>query len=76
MTLEAAKKLGSLAFFGEKYGDQVKVYTIKNPKTNEVVSKEVCGGPHVKNTSEIGEIKIIKEEGVGEGVRRIKAIVS
>lgn len=70
MTLAEAKKKGALAFFGEKYGDKVSVYTIGD------YSKEVCGGPHVKNTKELGHFKILKEEAVSSGVRRIKAVVS
>lgn len=69
MTLDEAKKRGALAFFGEKYGKKVFVYFIGD------YSKEVCGGPHVKNTKELGRFKIIKEEGVGAGIRRIKAIL-
>ena len=65
MSLEAAKKKGALAFFGEKYGDQVKVYSIGN------YSQEVCGGPHVKSTGEIDRVKIIKEKTVGASRRRI-----
>jgi len=67
MSLEKAKKQGSLAFFADKYGDQIKVYSIGN------FSKEVCGGPHVGSLGEIGGVKIIKEEGVGAGRRRIYA---
>ncbi|HUV42738.1 MAG TPA: alanine--tRNA ligase-related protein [Patescibacteria group bacterium] len=65
ISLEEAKKKEALAFFGEKYGDQVKVYSIGN------YSQEVCGGPHVKSTREIGRVKIIKEKAVGAGRRRI-----
>ncbi|MDO8624579.1 MAG: alanine--tRNA ligase, partial [Candidatus Diapherotrites archaeon] len=72
---EEAKKSGAQGVFEEKYGDQVKVYTVWNPKTKEVFSKELCGGPHVSNTKEIGHFKIVKEEGVAAGVRRIKAVV-
>jgi len=68
--LEQAKKGGALAFFDGKYvPEKVSVYTIGN------VSKEVCAGPHVKNTSEIGKFKIKKEESVSAGVRRIKAVI-
>ncbi len=66
-TLDAARKNGALAFFGEKYGEKVKVYTING------FSKEVCGGPHVQNTKELGKFSIIKEESAGSGVRRIYA---
>jgi alanyl-tRNA synthetase len=69
MSLEDAKKSGAMGVFESKYGDQVKVYTIGN------FSKEICGGPHAKNTSELGHFKIIKEESSSAGVRRIKAIL-
>ena len=69
MSYEEAKKEGAHGTFENKYGAQVKVYTIGD------VSKEICGGPHVQNTSEIGEFKIIKEESSSAGVRRIKAII-
>ncbi len=60
---------GSLAFFGHKYGDKISVYDIKG------FSKEICMGPHAENTSQLGKFKILKEEGVAAGVRRIKAIL-
>ena len=69
MTPAEAKKQGALSFFEEKYGKKVFVYSIGN------YSKEVCAGPHVKNTKELGKFKIIKEEGIGAGVRRIKAVL-
>ena len=70
MSLEEAKKKGALAFFDAKYApEKVSVYTIKG------VSKEVCAGPHVKNTKEIGKFRIKKEESVSAGVRRIKAVL-
>ncbi|MDD4871093.1 MAG: alanine--tRNA ligase [Kiritimatiellae bacterium] len=69
MTLEEAQKAGSMALFAGKYGEQVKVYTIGD------YSKEVCGGPHVKNTSELGRFKIKKEEASSAGVRRIRAVL-
>ncbi len=68
MSLDAARKEGALAFFAEKYGEKVNVYTI-----GQAFSKEVCGGPHVKNTKELGKFSIIKEEAVGQGIRRIYA---
>lgn len=71
-TLSEAQKEGALAFF--KYSDPVKVYTIGNPK-EDWFSKEVCGGPHVANTSKIGHVTITKEESAGSGVRRIYAQV-
>ncbi|MBU5678472.1 MAG: alanine--tRNA ligase [Candidatus Aenigmatarchaeota archaeon] len=69
MPLEEAKKIKALGFFEEKYGKIVSVYMIGD------YSKEICGGPHVDNTSKLGKFKIIKEEGVGAGIRRIKAIL-
>lgn len=68
MTLEEARKSGAYGIFDNKYGDIVKVYTIGD------FSKEICGGPHVDNTSKLDKIKIIKEEAVSSGVRRIKAV--
>ena len=69
MKKEDAVKSGAECMFIEKYPDVVTVYTIGN------VSKELCGGPHVKNTSELGTFKIKKEEASSAGVRRIKAIL-
>ena len=60
--------------FGSKYPELVSVYTIGNPKS--FISKEICTGPHVSNTSEIGNFKIIKEESVAAGIRRIKAVLN
>lgn len=70
MTKEDAIKSGAECMFIEKYPDIVTVYTI-----GDNVSKELCGGPHVKNTSLLGHFKIIKEEASSAGVRRIKAIL-
>jgi alanyl-tRNA synthetase len=75
MSLEEAKKLGAIGVFEQKYGERVKVYTIGNPKTGEVFSREICGGPHVLRTGELGHFKIKKEEAVSAGVRRIKAVL-
>ena len=69
MSKEEAVKSGAECMFIEKYQDIVTVYSIGN------VSKELCGGPHVKNTSEIGKFKIKKEEASSAGVRRIKAVI-
>ncbi|NLK05761.1 MAG: alanine--tRNA ligase [Spirochaetales bacterium] len=69
MSLEEARDAGAIAFFDSKYGEQVKVYSVGD------YSKEVCGGPHVKNTSEMGHFKILKEQSSSAGVRRIKAIL-
>lgn len=69
-----AFSIGALGAFGEKYPDVVKVYTVGEPK-GEYYSKEICGGPHVTHTGEIGKFKIIKEESSSAGVRRIKAVL-
>ncbi len=72
-TLAEAIKEGAVAFFGERYGEKVKVYTIGDPR-GEFFSKEVCGGPHVTNLKEInGRVKIYKEESASAGIRRIYA---
>lgn len=68
-TLEEAKKLGAQAMFTDKYGEKISVYKIGS------YSIEVCTGPHVNNTKELGKFKIVKEEAVSAGVRRIKAIL-
>ena len=70
MNKEMAVASGAECMFIEKYPDKVTVYTI-----GDNISKELCGGPHVKNTSELGHFKIIKEEASSAGVRRIKAIL-
>ncbi len=74
MPKEEAEKTGALHFFKEKYPPVVKVYYI-GKSLKEAWSKEFCGGPHVKRTGEIGKFKIIKEESVSAGVRRIRGIV-
>jgi len=69
MTLKEAKALSATALFSAKYGEQVKVFSIGD------FSKEVCGGPHVKNTAELIRFKIQKEEASSAGVRRIRAVL-
>ena len=69
MKKEDAVKSGAECMFIEKYPDIVTVYSIGN------ISKELCGGPHVSNTSEIGKFKIKKEEASSAGIRRIKAVI-
>jgi alanyl-tRNA synthetase len=73
-TKDQAVQEGALGAFGEKYPDTVKVYTVGDPEA-DYYSKEICGGPHVDHTGEIGKFKIIKEESSSAGVRRIKAIL-
>lgn len=74
MAKDDAFGIGALGAFGEKYPDTVKVYTVGDPD-GDYYSREICGGPHVKRTGEIGKFKIIKEESSSAGVRRIKAIL-
>jgi alanyl-tRNA synthetase len=69
MSVDEAKKHGAQAMFSSKYGEKVSVYKIGD------YSFEICAGPHVKNTKELGKFKIIKEESVAAGIRRIKAVL-
>lgn len=69
MTLQEAKDGGAIALFGNKYEEIVKVYTIGD------FSKEVCGGPHVQHTGELGRFKITKEQSSSQGIRRIRAVL-
>jgi len=73
MSLDEAKKQGAAGGFESKYGERVKVYTVGNDK--EVFSQEICGGPHIERTGELGHFKISKEESSSAGVRRIKAML-
>ena len=70
MSVDDAKTAGAIGLFESKYGDTVKVYTVGN------FSKEICGGPHIENTKDLGSFKIKKEQSSSAGVRRIKAIIS
>lgn len=72
---ENALKDGALGFFREKYPPRVKVYTVFDQKSGEVLSKEFCGGPHVEHTGVIGRFRITKEESSSAGVRRIRAVI-
>ncbi len=76
MSLEAAKAEGARALFTNKYGEDVKVYTIGKDPKKDWFSKEVCGGPHVQHTAQIGDFKIQKEQSSSAGVRRIRAVIS
>ncbi|MFQ6049770.1 MAG: alanine--tRNA ligase [Candidatus Paceibacterales bacterium] len=77
MLYQEAIDSGALAFFREKYPEKVIVYSIYNPSdpSGQVFSKEICAGPHVRKTGELGSFKIIKEESAGAGARRIRAIL-
>ena len=67
MTVDEAKAQGAIGLFESKYGERVKVYTMGQ------FSKEICGGPHAKNTGDLGKFTITKEQSSSSGVRRIKA---
>jgi alanyl-tRNA synthetase len=82
MTVEQAYKKNTIGFFPERYDDVVKVYTIGEPNrpmlassNSPTFSQEICGGPHVKHTGMVGMFKITKEEALGAGLRRIKAVL-
>ena len=74
MDLKSAKASGALGFFESKYGKIVKVYTV-GISDKDYFSREICGGPHVKNTRELGEFQITSEKSSSSGVRRIKAVL-
>jgi len=73
MSLAEAKQNGAVGTFESRYGDKVKVYTIG--ENGKIYSREICGGPHVERTGQLGHFRIVKEEAVSAGVRRIKAVL-
>jgi alanyl-tRNA synthetase len=74
MSLEEAKKINAMGVFGSKYGDRVTVYSAIDDQ-GRIFSREICGGPHAKNTLDLGHFRIQKEEASSAGVRRIKAVL-
>ncbi len=79
MSVDEAKQQGAMGVFDSKYGDKVKVYSIgpngSGEPSGEPFSREICGGPHVTHTGELGLFRIVKEESSSAGVRRIKAVL-
>ena len=69
MSVGQAREVGAIGLFGERYGDRVKVYSMGS------FSKEICGGPHVESTGDLGHFRIVKEQSIGSGMRRIRAIL-
>jgi len=74
-TPEKAKESGAIGLFGEKYGDSVTVYSLVD-ESGKTYSREFCTGPHVDNTSEIGQFKILKHKSIGQGLKRLEYDIS
>jgi alanyl-tRNA synthetase len=69
VSLDEARETGAIGLFGDRYGDRVRVYTIGG------FSREICGGPHVERTGEMGRFRIAKQQSIGSGLRRIRAVL-
>ena len=76
MSLDQARESGAIGLFEDRYGDRVRVYTIGEDDTDGgFFSREICGGPHVEHTAELGRFHIAKQESIGSGLRRIRAVL-
>jgi alanyl-tRNA synthetase len=76
MRAPEARALGALGAFGERYGEVVSVYSIADRDTGAILSREICGGPHVASAAELGgRLRIVREEAIAAGIRRIKAVL-
>ena len=78
MSLEQAQESGAIGLFEDRYGDRVSVYTIgasNSVSPSDVFSREICGGPHVERTGELGRFRIAKHQSIGSGMRRIRAVL-
>lgn len=71
MSEKEAREIGAIGLFGEKYGDKVSIYALKD-KNGKVYSMEFCGGPHIQKSSEIGKFTIIKQKSIGQGQKRLE----
>lgn len=74
MSETKARELGAIGLFGEKYGEEVTIYQLED-KNGRVYSCEFCGGPHIQNTSEIGQFEITKKKSIGQGLTRLEFVV-
>jgi len=75
--LKKPQEIGAIGLFEQKYGDLVSVYYLgTSGDIKNAYTKEFCGGPHAKSTGQLGEFKVVKEESLGSGVRRIYATIS
>jgi alanyl-tRNA synthetase len=82
MSLEKARQSGAIGLFADRYGERVKVYAIGDPERapraepeSPTFSREICGGPHVARTGELGRFRVVREQSASSGVRRVRAVL-